>query len=176
MSRVQLALNVDDLDASIAFYTRLFQTPPAKVREDYANFSIADPPLKLVLFAAAGEPGTLNHIGVEVDSTAEVAAAIARATADGLDQTVQDNVVLLLRRAGQDLGTRTRQRLGVLHRARRRPDDGLRHVEPDRLRGRHGRRRRHRPLLLTDAMRAEQRVGTISSTNQRSAPASCTAI
>ena len=90
MSRVQLALNVADLDESIEFYTRLFQTPPAKVRENYANFSIADPPLKLVLFAAAGDPGTLNHIGVEVDSTAEVAAAIARATADGFDQTVQD--------------------------------------------------------------------------------------
>ena len=64
MSRVQLALNVDDLDASIAFYTKLFQTPPAKVRDGYANFAIADPPLKLVLFANAGEPGTLNHIAV----------------------------------------------------------------------------------------------------------------
>ena len=92
MSRVQLALNVAHLDASIAFYTKLFGTPPAKVRPGYANFAIADPPLKLVLFAAAGDPGTLNHIGVEVDSTAEVAAAIARATADGFDQTVQDNV------------------------------------------------------------------------------------
>ena len=92
MSRVQLALNVADLDESIEFYTRLFQTGPAKVRENYANFSIAEPPLKLILFAAAGEPGSLNHIGVEVDSTAEVAAAIARATADGFDQTVQDNV------------------------------------------------------------------------------------
>ena len=68
MSRVQLALNVADLDESIDFYTKLFQTEPAKVRENYANFSIADPPLKLILFAAAGEPGTLNHIGVEVDS------------------------------------------------------------------------------------------------------------
>ncbi len=92
MSRVQLALNVDDLDASIAFYTKLFQTPPAKVREDYANFAIADPPLKLVLFAHAGEPGTLNHIGVEVGSTDEVAAAIARTTELGFDQDVQENV------------------------------------------------------------------------------------
>jgi lactoylglutathione lyase len=92
MSRVQLALNVADLDESIEFYTRLFRTGPAKVRENYANFSIADPPLKLVLFAAGGDPGTLNHIGVEVDSTTEVAEAIARATADGFDQTVQENV------------------------------------------------------------------------------------
>ena len=92
MSRVQLALNVDDLDASIAFYTKLFQTPPAKVREDYANFAITDPPLKLVLFANAGEPGTLNHIGVEVGSTDEVAAAIARTTDLGFDQEVQENV------------------------------------------------------------------------------------
>ena len=86
----QLALNVDDLDESIAFYTELFQTPPAKVREDYANFAIADPPLKLVLFANSGEPGTLNHIGVEVGSSEEVAAVIARTR--GMDQQVQENV------------------------------------------------------------------------------------
>ncbi len=92
MSRVQLALNVDDLDASIAFYTKLFQTPPAKVREDYANFAIADPPLKLVLFANSGEPGTLNHVGVEVGSTDEVAAVIVRTQEIGFDQHVQDNV------------------------------------------------------------------------------------
>ena len=69
MSRVQLALNVSDLDAAIEFYTQLFQTAPAKIRDGYANFAIADPPLKLVLFAGSGEPGTLNHIGVEVEST-----------------------------------------------------------------------------------------------------------
>ena len=92
MSRVQLALNVDDLDASIAFYTKLFQTPPAKIREDYANFAIADPPLKLVLFANSGEPGTLNHIGVEVETTDEVAAVIARTQELGFDQHVQENV------------------------------------------------------------------------------------
>ena len=92
MSRVQLALNVDDLDASIAFYTKLFQTPPAKIRDGYANFAIADPPLKLILFADAGEPGTLNHIGVEVDSPDDVAAAIARANDEGFDQKIQENV------------------------------------------------------------------------------------
>lgn len=92
MSRVQLALNVADLDQSIAFYTKLFKTPPAKVREGYANFAIADPPLKLILFAGAGSPGSLNHIGVEVDSVDEVAAAIERARDDGLAQEVQQNV------------------------------------------------------------------------------------
>ncbi len=92
MSRVQLALNVEDLDASIAFYTKLFQTPPAKVREGYANFAITDPPLKLVLFANAGEPGTLNHIGVEVESTDDVAAVIARTQELGFVQQVQQNV------------------------------------------------------------------------------------
>lgn len=92
MSRVQLALNVADLDESIAFYTKLFQTPPAKVRDGYANFAIADPPLKLILFAGAGEPGSLNHIGVEVESPAEVAAAIQRATADGFSQDIQESV------------------------------------------------------------------------------------
>jgi catechol 2,3-dioxygenase-like lactoylglutathione lyase family enzyme len=90
MSRVQLALNVADLQASIDFYTHLFQTPPAKVRPGYANFAIADPPLKLVLFEGAGEPGSLNHIGVEVESTDEVAAAAERLAAEGLGCDVQD--------------------------------------------------------------------------------------
>jgi catechol 2,3-dioxygenase-like lactoylglutathione lyase family enzyme len=92
MSRVQLALNVADLEASIEFYTKLFNTAPAKVRDGYANFAIADPPLKLILFAGDGEPGTLNHIGVEVESTDQVAAAIARATEVGLGQEIQENV------------------------------------------------------------------------------------
>jgi catechol 2,3-dioxygenase-like lactoylglutathione lyase family enzyme len=90
MSRVQLALNVADLDASIDFYTKMFKTPPAKVREGYANFAIADPPLKLVLFVGGGEPGSLNHIGVEAESTDEVAAAVASARGHGFDIEVQD--------------------------------------------------------------------------------------
>lgn len=92
MSRVQLALNVADLDASIAFYTNLFQTEPAKIRDGYANFSIANPPLKLILFTGMGDPGSLNHIGVEVESTNEVAAVIARTTELGMEQEVQENV------------------------------------------------------------------------------------
>lgn len=92
MSRVQLALNVSDLDASVAFYSRLFRTEPAKLRDGYANFAIADPPLKLVLFAGEGAPGSLNHIGVEVDTPDEVAAAIGRVAADGLEQHIQENV------------------------------------------------------------------------------------
>ena len=91
MSRVQLALNVADLDASIAFYTKLFGTEPAKIREGYANFAITDPPLKLVLFTGMGEPGSLNHVGVEVESSDDVAAVIARTEANGLEQTIQEN-------------------------------------------------------------------------------------
>jgi catechol 2,3-dioxygenase-like lactoylglutathione lyase family enzyme len=87
---VQLALNVGDLDASIEFYTKLFKTPPAKIRENYANFAIAEPPLKLVLIAGQGEPGSLNHIGVEVGSTEEVAAAAARMRAEGAACEVQE--------------------------------------------------------------------------------------
>ena len=90
MSRVQLALNVADLDASIEFYTKLFGTAPAKVRDAYANFAIADPPLKLILFTGMGDPGSLNHVGVEVDSTDDVAAVIARAEASGMRQEVQE--------------------------------------------------------------------------------------
>jgi hypothetical protein len=68
MSRVQLALNVDDLDTAITFYSNLFATQPAKVKPGYANFAIADPPLKLVLLENPGQGGTLNHLGVEVES------------------------------------------------------------------------------------------------------------
>lgn len=83
MSRVQLALDVTDLDAAVAYYTALFDTPPAKRRPGYANFAIVDPPLKLVLFEGE-RGGTLNHLGVEVADTGEVEAAAARLTDHGL--------------------------------------------------------------------------------------------
>ncbi len=66
MSRIQLALNVNDLDESIAFYTKLFSTEPAKIRPGYANFAVAEPPLKLVLIENPGQGGSVNHLGVEV--------------------------------------------------------------------------------------------------------------
>ncbi len=91
MSRVQLALNVADLDEAIAFYSTLFRTKPAKVRDGYANFAIAEPPLKLVLIAGGGVPGTMNHVGVEVETTDEVSAAIQRFQSEGLGTDVQEN-------------------------------------------------------------------------------------
>lgn len=84
MSRLQLALNVDDLDASVAFYTRLFDTEPAKTRAGYANFAIAEPPLKLVLIENPGTGGSINHLGVEVDSTDAVDAVQARLAGAGV--------------------------------------------------------------------------------------------
>ena len=91
MSRVQLALNVSDLDESITFYSKLFGAEPAKVRPGYANFAIADPPLKLVLIEDANQtPGTLNHLGVEVPSTDEVTAAQARLTGEGLATALEE--------------------------------------------------------------------------------------
>lgn len=90
MSRVQLALNVDDVDAAVAFYTTLFGTEPAKRRPGYANFAIADPPLKLVLFQGEGAGGTLNHLGVEVDSTDDVKAAADRLAGAGLATDVRE--------------------------------------------------------------------------------------
>ncbi len=92
MSRVQLALNVADLDQAIEFYSKLFATQPAKVREGYANFAIAEPPLKLVLIEGAGEPGSLNHLGVEVASIDEVAAATTRLAGEGLATATEDQV------------------------------------------------------------------------------------
>ncbi len=84
MSRAQLALNVDDLDEAIAFYSKLFNTPPAKVKPGYANFAVIDPPLKLVLLENPGRGGTLNHLGVEVESSAAVHAEIDRLTNEGM--------------------------------------------------------------------------------------------
>jgi catechol 2,3-dioxygenase-like lactoylglutathione lyase family enzyme len=82
--RVQLALNVDDLDESIAFYRKLFGAEPAKVRPGYANFAIADPPLKLILMENRGQGGSLNHLGVEVPGTKQVKAEQARLAGTGL--------------------------------------------------------------------------------------------
>lgn len=84
MSRVQLALNVNDLEESVAFYSKLFGAEPAKLRPGYANFAIAEPPLKLVLLENPGQGGTLNHLGVEVADTETVDAEQARLVAAGL--------------------------------------------------------------------------------------------
>ena len=84
MSRVHLAINVDDLQTSIDFYTRLFGTEPAKVRPGYANFAVAEPPLKLVLIESAGRGGSLNHLGVEVEDVATVDSIQTRLAAEGL--------------------------------------------------------------------------------------------
>jgi catechol 2,3-dioxygenase-like lactoylglutathione lyase family enzyme len=92
MSRVQLALNVADLDQAVVFYSKLFATQPAKRRPGYANFAIEEPPLKLVLIEGRGEPGTLNHLGVEVPSTDDVAAAGRRLAVEGLSTAVEDSV------------------------------------------------------------------------------------
>ncbi|MEU9228623.1 ArsI/CadI family heavy metal resistance metalloenzyme [Streptomyces massasporeus] len=91
MSRAQLALRVSDLEASITFYSKLFGTEPAKRREGYANFAIAEPPLKLVLIEGGpGEETRLDHLGVEVESTDLVAAATTRLKDAGL-ATFEEN-------------------------------------------------------------------------------------
>ena len=92
MSRLQLALNVTDIDQAVAFYSKLFATEPAKRKPGYANFAIADPPLKLVLFEGA-EGGTLNHLGVETETGDEVVAAEARLADEGLDTTGVDDTI-----------------------------------------------------------------------------------
>ena len=84
MSRVQLALNVNDIDEAVSFYTRLFGTEPAKRRPGYANFAITEPPLKLVLLENPGQGGTLNHLGVEVADVGAVDAEQARLAQEGL--------------------------------------------------------------------------------------------
>jgi catechol 2,3-dioxygenase-like lactoylglutathione lyase family enzyme len=92
VSRVQLALNVSDIDQAVDFYSKLFATEPAKRKPGYANFAIADPPLKLVLFEGP-EGGTINHLGVETETGDEVLAAEARLSDTGLETTGVDDTV-----------------------------------------------------------------------------------
>jgi catechol 2,3-dioxygenase-like lactoylglutathione lyase family enzyme len=92
VSRVQLALNVSDIDTAVAFYAKLFKTEPAKRKPGYANFAIAEPPLKLVLIENPGADGRLNHLGVEVGSTDEVTATQSRLAADGMATATEENV------------------------------------------------------------------------------------
>jgi catechol 2,3-dioxygenase-like lactoylglutathione lyase family enzyme len=89
--RLQLALNVADLDEAVDFYSRMFGVAPAKVRPGYANFAVTEPPLKLVLFEGQGEPGSINHLGVETETADEVAAAEARLSSQGLETTGLDD-------------------------------------------------------------------------------------
>lgn len=89
-SRLQLALNVSDIDQAVAFYSKLFGTGPAKRRPGYANFAVADPPLKLVLLERPGQGGSLNHLGVEVADAGTVEAERARLAGAGLAASVQD--------------------------------------------------------------------------------------
>jgi catechol 2,3-dioxygenase-like lactoylglutathione lyase family enzyme len=92
MSRVQLALRVADLDASIEFYSKLFGAGPAKRRPGYANFAIAEPPLKLVLLEGeAGQATVMDHLGVEVETTSEVTEATQRLASKGLATTTEED-------------------------------------------------------------------------------------
>ena len=92
MSRVQLALNVSDVDEAVDFYSKLFQVEPAKRRPGYANFAVDSPPLKIVLIENPDAAGSLNHLGVEVFSTDEVTATQARLADDGMATATEDNV------------------------------------------------------------------------------------
>lgn len=89
--RLQLALNVDNLEEAIAFYTKLFNTEPLKVKPGYANWAIIDPPLKLIIFEKGGEHGTINHLGVETDTAEEVIEADQRLRNAGLATTGIDD-------------------------------------------------------------------------------------
>jgi catechol 2,3-dioxygenase-like lactoylglutathione lyase family enzyme len=91
MSRLQLALNVSNLDEAVTFYSTLFGTSPAKLREGYANFAIENPPLKLVLIEGGGAGGSINHLGVEVFSTNEVTAEADRLAAAGLATDIEES-------------------------------------------------------------------------------------
>jgi catechol 2,3-dioxygenase-like lactoylglutathione lyase family enzyme len=92
MSRVQLAINVSDINAAVTFYSWLFGSQPAKRRPGYANFAIAEPPLKLVLIEGGGTPGSLNHLGVEVEDTAKVQEAIRKFVEQDVPSDIEEGV------------------------------------------------------------------------------------
>jgi catechol 2,3-dioxygenase-like lactoylglutathione lyase family enzyme len=92
MARVQLALNVSDVDTAVDFYTKLLGEGPAKRRPGYANFAVSDPDLKLVLIENGGPPGSLNHLGIEVEDSARVAETTQRLRDEGLATAVEDEV------------------------------------------------------------------------------------
>ena len=93
MSRLQLALNVSNLDEAVAFYSKFFKTEPSKIRPGYANFAIAEPPLKLVLFENSDNPGTINHLGVEVFSADEVVEATTYLAAQGFATDIEEQTI-----------------------------------------------------------------------------------
>ena len=107
MSRLQLALNVDDIDAAVTFYSTLFNTVPVKRRPGYANFAVDEPALKLVLFENPALTGTLNHLGVERDSMEEVEAEAEPARGRGAVPRRRRRRGVLLRPSGQALGHRS---------------------------------------------------------------------
>jgi catechol 2,3-dioxygenase-like lactoylglutathione lyase family enzyme len=90
VSRLQLALNVSNLDEAVDFYSKFFKTEPVKLLPGYANFAITEPPLKLVLFENAGEPGTINHLGVEVFTTDEVLDATRYLSEQGFKTDIEE--------------------------------------------------------------------------------------
>jgi hypothetical protein len=91
VSRIQLAVNVSNLDEAVEFYSKFFRSEPAKVRRGYANFAIEDPPLKLVLMESGGAPGSINHLGVEVFSTDEVTEASNYLSRVGLGTHIEES-------------------------------------------------------------------------------------
>jgi catechol 2,3-dioxygenase-like lactoylglutathione lyase family enzyme len=99
--RLQLALNVTDLDAAVEFYSKMFDVPVNKRKPGYANFAIDRPPLKLVLFELPGTPERLNHLGVEVFDDGEVTAATERLKASGMDHLVEDETTCCYAKANK---------------------------------------------------------------------------
>ena len=140
MSRVQLALRVADLEGSVAFYSKLFGAEPAKRRPGYANFAIAEPPLKLVLIEGTpGEPTRMDHLGVEVETTGEVTAATSRLAAEGLATAIEEDTACCYAVQDKVLGHRPWRRAvgGLCRQGRRRRPRQARRLRVLRPRGRH---------------------------------------
>jgi len=98
--RLQLALNVKNLDSAITYYSKMFDAEPHKVRKGYANFAIDNPALKLVLFENPNANEHLNHLGVEVFDSADIEKTSKRFEVAGILGSVQTDMICC--HAGQD--------------------------------------------------------------------------
>ena len=80
MKRFHVHAHVDDLQASVAFYSKMFAAEPARLEADYAKWMLDDPRINFAISTRGGKPG-VDHLGIQTDNDAELAELKARAKA-----------------------------------------------------------------------------------------------
>lgn len=90
--RPHLSLDVRNVPASVAFYTKVFGVSPQKQTEDYAKFDLTAPALNFALVSSTGRISSVDHLGIEVASADEIAAWKQRLQQHGILEKVEDNI------------------------------------------------------------------------------------